>query len=87
MFLCHLLFFKYFNRLNYLCIVYQLSSFQNSHLFIKNLYLLKTFQDIVSSGIIPAPHKNSPNTMNTIPICNIPMLVTTLHNKCTYIKS
>lgn len=35
---------------------------------------------MVSSGIMPAPIKNKPKTMNTIPICSIPMLVTTCYS-------
>lgn len=37
----------------------------------------KRFHCDMSSGRIPAPNKNIPNTKNTTPIWSIPMLVTT----------
>lgn len=43
----------------------------------KSIYIPNIFHDGVSSGIIPAPKRKRPKTINTTPMCSIPMLVTT----------
>lgn len=47
------------------------------HLRASIMHIPKRFHVEMSSGSMPAPSKNIPNTTKTTPICSIPILVTT----------